>query len=261
MMDIFQKIVELQNSRTPAALVTVIRTKGAVPREPGSRMIVLESGKIFGTIGGSSVEGLVIQEAIETLRKGVPRVVEHDLFDEEGKDTGMVCGGQMEFFIEPLGRKEKLYIFGGGHVALPLAQMAHQVGFSLTVIDDRAEFASAERFPEAEECVVQAPEPFAAQLSLTGDDYVVIVTRGHKDDYGVLRHLIQKPFRYLGMIGSKVKRNEIYDKLQKQDGIAAELLEKVHCPIGLAIGSETPEEIAISIIAELIQVRRSISSK
>ena len=255
-MNIYKKIVELQENQIPSALVTVLRTKGSVPREAGSKMIVLESGQIFGTIGGSSVEARVINEAVDAIKSQEICIVNHDLFEEE-KDTGMVCGGTMEFLIEPLAMGEKLYVFGGGHVALPVVQMAAKVGFSVTVIDDRSEFAAAERFPEAINCVQAQPGRYAEELNLTDKDYVVIVTPGHKDDYAVLRGVIKKSCRYLGMIGSKVKRNEIYEKLKSKDSVTEDQLKKVHCPIGLEIGSETPEEIAVSIVAELIKIKRS----
>lgn len=257
-MNIYQKIVELQEKQIPSALVTVLNTKGSVPREAGTKMIVLESGKIFGTIGGSSVEVRVIDEAITAIQSQKICIVKHDLFDEEEKDTGMVCGGTMEFLIEPLAAGEKLYVFGGGHVALPVVQLAAKVGFSVTVIDDRSEFSAADRFPEANQCIQTQPGKYAKEVELTDRDYVVIVTPGHKDDYAVLRGVIKKPSKYMGMIGSKVKRDEIYEKLRTNDGITEDALNKVHCPIGLEIGSETPEEIAVSIVAELIKVRRSL---
>jgi xanthine dehydrogenase accessory factor len=255
-MDIYKKIDELRKSNTPAALVTVVRTKGSVPREAGAKMIVLSDKKIYGTIGGSSVEGLIIDEAVTAIKSNKPVMVSHDLNDEEAKDTGMVCGGNMDFFIEPLNQMEHLYVFGGGHVALPLVQMAAKIGFDVLVIDDRAEFASKERFPESSDCYVTDPGIFSSDLETTDRDYIVIVTRGHKDDYAVLKGVIKKPFRYLGMIGSKVKKKEIYTKLKENDDVTEAMLEKVHCPIGLPIGAETPEEIAVSILAELVQERR-----
>ena len=255
-MDIYLKIQELRTNRRPSALVTVVKTKGSVPREAGSKMIVEADGSIFGSIGGSSVEALVIEEARAVIHNGKPRFVSHDLYDKSGKDTGMLCGGKMDFFIEPLNSAERLYIFGGGHVGYHLARMAGMVGFEYVVIDDRPEFANSERFPQAAQCIVEAPAKMAAQLDLGADDYVVIVTPGHAHDYDVLKNLIRKPARYIGLIASKVKRRDIYTKLKQDDGITDSELERVHCPIGLPIKAETPEEIAVSILAELIQVRR-----
>lgn len=255
-MDIYQKLLELRKQGASCALATVIRTKGSVPREVGAKMIVEISGAIHGTIGGSKVEALVIAEAQQAIHEGKAKNVSHNLMDEEAHDTGMLCGGMMEFFIEPIANTERLYIFGGGHVGYYTAQFASRVGFSCVIVDDRAEFANAERFPDAAEIIVADPGSAARQLNLTLNDYVVIVTRGHKDDYQILKEIIIKPCRYLGMIGSKTKRAEIYSKLREQNGVSDELLKRVHSPIGLSIGAETPEEIAVSIVAEMIQSRR-----
>jgi xanthine dehydrogenase accessory factor len=256
-MNIFQRIEELRQKNIPTALVTVIKTSGSVPREVGAKMIVQFDGQIHGTIGGSSVEAQVIKEAQETIKSRQPKTVTHILSDEAQHDTGMVCGGTMDFFIEPIQIPERVYIFGGGHVGFQVASLAKKVGFDYIVVDDRAEFASAERFPDASRFIVDDPGTVAEDLEVTDNDYIVIVTRAHKDDYNVLRGVIQKPARYIGMIGSSTKRNQIYHKLRTTDRISEGLLNKIHSPIGIDIGSETPEEIAISIMAELIQVRRS----
>lgn len=255
-MEVFKTIKQLQARHIPAAMVTVIRTKGSVPRDTGTKMVVEISGKIHGTIGGSSVEQLVIKEAIECIKNASPKICMHDLYDEAAEDTGMICGGTMEFFIEPLIYPEKLYIFGGGHVALHLARMAGQTGFDLIIIDDRPEFASQERFPDADGLITGNPETAAEKLNLTQNDYIVILTHGHKHDYQALKGVIKKPYKYLGMIGSKKKRNDIYKRLRENDEVTDEHLQKVHCPIGLDISAETPEEIAVSILAQLIQSRR-----
>jgi xanthine dehydrogenase accessory factor len=259
-MSVFQKIEELRQKNIPAALVTVIKTSGSVPREVGAKMIVQFDGQIHGTIGGSSVEALVIKEAQDAIKAGQPQTVTHTLSDEAHNDTGMVCGGTMDFFIEPIQNPERVYIFGGGHVGFQVASLAKKVGFDYIVVDDRAEFASAERFPDASNLVVANPGTVAENLAVTTNDYIVIVTPAHKDDYNVLRGVIRKPARYIGMIGSSTKRKQIYHKLRTTDGIPDDLLNKIHSPIGIDIGSETPEEIAVSIVAELIQVRRSPTS-
>ena len=255
-MNIFQKIEELRQKNIPTALVTVIKTSGSVPREVSAKMIVQFDGQIHGTIGGSSVEALVIKEAQEAIKSGQPKTVTHTLADEANLDTGMMCGGTMDFFIEPIPIIERVYIFGGGHVGFYVASLAKKVGFNYIVVDDRAEFASAKRFPGASSLIVADPGTVAEDLVVTNNDYVVIVTRAHKYDYSVLRGVILKPARYVGMIGSSTKRNQIYHKLRTTDGISEDLLNKIHSPIGIDIGSETPEEIAVSIVAEMIQVRR-----
>jgi len=256
-MDIFQKIEELRQKNVLAALVTVIKTGGSVPRDVGAKMIVQFDGQIHGTIGGSSVEALVIKEAQDVIQSGRPQIVTHTLSDEAHHDTGMVCGGTMDFFIDPLQLPERVYIFGGGHVGFHVASLAKKVGFDYIVIDDRAEFASAERFPDAVRLIVADPGAVAEDLAVGDHDYLVIVTRAHKDDYTVLRGVIRKPARYIGMIGSAAKRKQLFHQLQTTDGIPEDLLRTIHSPIGIDIGSETPEEIAVSIVAELIQVRRS----
>ncbi len=259
-MDVYQQIAELRQKQIPSALVTVIKTTGSVPRGVGAKMIVQVDGQIHGTIGGSSVEAQVIQEAQDVIQAGRPQLVTHTLADAIHHDTGMVCGGTMDFFIEPLQLPERVYIFGGGHVGIHVTALAKRVGFDCVVVDGRAEYASAERFPEASRCIVADPGAVAEALAVTDRDYIVIVTPAHHDDYQVLRGVIRKPARYIGMIGSRTKRAQIYDTLRTTDGVSEDLLRKVHSPIGIAIGSETPEEIAVSIVAELIQVRRSPTS-
>ena len=254
MENIFEKILEVQKGRKGSALVTVTRTEGSTPRNAGSKMIVFADGEIFGSVGGSMVEALVVEKAKECIRSGKCVTVSHDLEDPEEKDTGMVCGGMMDFFVEPLNTVPYLFLFGGGHVAVPVASLAHQVGFEYTVIDDREEFANPENFPDAREIVVDDMEKYAEGLELHPSDFVVIMTRGHLHDYHVAKGIINKSYRYMGMIGSKSKRKEIFAKLL-DDGISEDLLKKVYTPIGLDIHAETPEEIAVSILAEMIKVK------
>jgi len=257
-LSLFRKIEELRQKSIPVALVTVVKTQGSVPREVGAKMIVQVDGKIHGTIGGSTVESLVIKEAEEVIKSGRAKIVTHDLFDEKKEDTGMVCGGTMTFFIDPIDVLNRVYIFGGGHVGLQVAFFTKKVGFEYVVIDDRAEFASRERFPDALNVIIDDPGTIAEKLEVTDNDYVVIVTRGHNDDYNVLRGVIGKPARYIGMISSQTKRDQIFNKLRAENGVSDDMLNNVHSPIGIAIGAETPEEIAVSIVAELIKVRRNI---
>ncbi len=254
MENIFEKILEVQKGRKGSALVTVTRTKGSTPRNAGSKMIVLADGEIFGSVGGSVVEALVIEKAKECIRSGKYVTVSHNLEDPERKDTGMICGGMMDFFIEPLNTVPYLFLFGGGHVAVPVATLARQVGFEYTVIDDREAFANRENFPDAREIVVDDMEKYAEGLELHSSDFVVIMTRGHLHDYHVLKGVIRKSCHYLGMIGSKSKCKEIFAKLH-EEGISEDLLKQVHAPIGLNIHAETPEEIAVSILAEMIKVK------
>ncbi|MBN2426520.1 MAG: XdhC family protein [Calditrichaceae bacterium] len=254
-MDIYKKITELKEKRIPFALVTVIDTSGSVPRSIGAKMLVEINGKIHGTIGGSAVEKLVIASAVDIIKEGYSKRVSHNLLDYEEKDTGMVCGGEMEFFIEPVLTEERVFIFGGGHIALALSKILPMLGYSFSVIDEREEFVSRERFPEAIELLSGDAGKIAADLDITVNDYVIIITHGHKDDYKVLRSVFKRPCRYLGMIGSISKRTTIYKKLVEKDKAGQKDLDRIHCPIGLEIDAETPEEIAISMLAEMIKIR------
>ncbi len=254
MENMFEKVLEVQKDHRASALVTVIRTEGSTPRKVGSKMIVFADGEIIGSVGGASVEALVIEKAKECIKSGECIIDFHDLNDPSNKDTGMICNGIMEFFIEPLTIQSHLFIFGAGHVGLALARLAYQVGFEYTVIDDREEFANRDRFPDALEIVVDNMGVYADALECHPADFIAIMTRGHINDYEVIKGIIQKPYRYLGMIGSISRRNEIYAKL-RETGVSDDLLKQVYSPIGLKIHGETPEEIAVSIVAELIKVR------
>ena len=181
MEDIYKKVIELQEQGIPAALVTVIATKGSTPRGVGTKMIVLSDGSIIGTVGGSSVEAMVIEESKSCIQSGKCDKVTHNLDDAEKKDTGMICGGVMEFFVEPLVPSSHIYIFGGGHVALPLARMASQVGFTYTIIEDRAEFATRDRFPDAKELLVGKLQAVAQKIDFKATDFVAIDSESDHD--------------------------------------------------------------------------------
>jgi xanthine dehydrogenase accessory factor len=258
MKDFYSKVIELQEQGIPAALVTIIATKGSTPRSVGTKMIVFLDGTIFGTVGGSSVEALLIDESRACLQTGECQKVSHNLDDAENKDTGMICGGVMEFFIEPLIPAAHLYIFGAGHVALPLAKLAAQVGFTYTIIEDREQFATRDRFPEAKDLMVGSLQDVARQIQFKTTDFIAIVTRSHDQDYLALREVLQKNPRYIGVIASKTKKKQIFSRL-REEGFPQDLIDSIHTPIGLDIKAETPQEIAVSIVAELIQVKNQKS--
>jgi xanthine dehydrogenase accessory factor len=255
-LDLWRELSELEKQGASAALVTVIRTQGSTPREAGAKMIVRPDGTISGTVGGSAVEALVIREAQEALREGKARIVQHELLDAQS-DTGMICGGRMEFFIEPLQRLPQLYIFGGGHIGLPLARFAAELGYPHSIFDDRPEFVSAERFRQAS---ARHEGPFAEltkNLELVQPAFIVVVTRCHDTDLAVLRGVLGKPYEYLGLICSRKKKVEVF-RILEAEGFARAEIEGIHAPIGLEIGSQTPAEIAVSIMAEIISVHRRI---
>jgi xanthine dehydrogenase accessory factor len=254
-VDLFEEIVRLRREGKRAALATIVHTNGSIPSYESSRMLVREDGSIAGTVGGGCVEAEVWAAAKEVIRAEAPRKMTFNLNNEASYDNGLICGGTLEIFVEPILPQPMLYIFGGGHVSMALAQAAHAAGFAIGVIDDRESFANAERFPMAREIYTNY-EYALAKLKPNASSYLVIVTRGHRDDMRVLAWAVGTSARYIGMIGSKRKVLSIYKALEK-DGIPAEKFERVHAPMGLDIGALTPEEIAISISAELIGIRRN----
>ena len=254
MLDIYQEIVKLTAEGEEAALVTIVSTSGSTPREEGAKMLVKADGSILGTIGGGSLEIQVCQKAIEVIRKGKPERLHFRL--KEGEEPGMICGGDLEVFIEPILSSPSLYIFGGGHISLSLAKIGKLLGFKITVIDDRAEFANPQRFPEAELTLAEDFNRVFPKLKIDKSSYIVIVTRGHERDELVLEWALGAKAKYIGMIGSRTKNKAVFAHLLAK-GIPQELLDKVHAPIGLEINAQTPEEIALSIMAEIVKVRRS----
>jgi xanthine dehydrogenase accessory factor len=254
-MDLFEEIVRMRRAGQRGALATIVHTNGSIPSYESSRMLVRDDGSIAGTVGGGCVEAEVWAAAKEVIREEMPRKMTFSLNNEAAYDAGLICGGTLEIFVEPILPQPRLYLFGGGHVSTALARVAHLAGFSISVIDDRASFANAERFPMAEQVLTSYDEAFA-KLKPNASAYLVIVTRGHKDDMRVLEWAVGTDARYVGMIGSKRKVISVYKALEKQ-GIPMEKFARVHAPVGLEIGALTPEEIAVSVTAELIAVRRN----
>lgn len=255
MEDIYQEIVKIKAEGREAALVTVVSASGSTPREEGAKMLVRPDGTIMGTIGGGSLEAQIIREALKVIRQSKPKRIHRSLTAKEGEE-GMICGGDLEVFIEPILTRPAMYIFGAGHIALALARMGSMCGFKIAVIDDRAEFASTERFPDAELIMAEDFKKSFARLKIDRSSYIVIVTHGHKHDEVVLEWAVGTEAKYIGMIGSKTKNEAIFRHLRARD-ISQQQLDRVHAPIGLDIEAQTPEEIAVSIMAEIIKVRRS----
>jgi xanthine dehydrogenase accessory factor len=254
-MDIFEEIVRLRRAGERGALATIVYVNGSIPSFESSRMLVREDGTMVGTIGGGCVEAEVWAAAKDVIRNEQSRKMTFNLNQEAGYDAGLICGGTLEIFVEPIVPQPRLYLFGGGHVSLALARMAYQAGFAVSVADDREAFSNASRFPMALETFTSYEDAFE-RIHPGPASYIVIVTRGHKDDMRVLEWAVGTPARYVGMIGSRRKVIEVYKALEKQ-GVPMDKFESVHAPVGLEIGALTPEEIAVSIIAELIAVRRN----
>ncbi len=256
-MDLYEEIVRLRKDGRRGAVATIVNVRGSIPSFKTAKMLVRDDGSIVGTIGGGCVEAEVWQAAREVMESERPRNLTFDLNQDPKYDTGLVCGGTLEIFVEPILPAADLYIFGAGHVASSLYQVARLAGFDVTVVDDREAYANRERFPEAQHVIAEDFDKAAAELSPGESSYIVIVTRGHHDDMRMLRWAVQTPARYIGMIGSKRKTIGIFKELQKE-GMAAYLFDRVHAPVGLDIGAITPEEIAVSITAELIASRRKV---
>lgn len=255
-MDIYEEIVKLRREGRRGAVATIVNVRGSIPSFKTAKMLVRDDGSMVGTIGGGCVEADVWQAARQVMEEERPRTLTFNLNQDPKYDTGLVCGGTLDIFIEPLLPQALLYIFGAGHVSVSLYKIAKDVGFSVTVVDDRTTYANRERFPEAQDVIAEDFDHALARLAPTESAYIVIVTRGHRDDMRVLRWAVQTKARYVGMIGSKRKTIGIFRELQKE-GLPASLFERVYAPVGLDIGASTPEEIAVSITAELIAVRRN----
>ncbi|GAB4311272.1 MAG: XdhC/CoxI family protein [Candidatus Sumerlaeia bacterium] len=253
----YEKILEWGREGTPFAVATIIETVGSTPRPAGAKMLISEDLEIFGTIGGGCVEGDVIKLAREVIREGRPRVLDVDLTMKNPAELDMRCGGRLKILIEPVQHDDRLIIFGGGHVSLAIHNICRLLDFEITVVEDRPQFGNRQRFPDARHILVGPWDEQLQKIPITPRTYLVIVTRGHSSDEEILRWALSLPEprpRYIGMMGSRTKWVAIKRKLA-DEGFARELLDQVHCPIGIKCGSVTPEEIAVSIAAELIQVR------
>jgi xanthine dehydrogenase accessory factor len=252
--EVFAAVADALDRGEPAALVTIVSTTGSTPQRVGAKMLVFADGRMVGTIGGGCYENDAFGKAREAIAARKPQLLHYELSDDFAQETGLVCGGQMDVYIEPIEPSPELYVIGAGHVGSQLATLAHAVGFRVHIVDDREKFANRERFPHAAEVVAEDIPEWLARTHLPPHAYVVIVTRGHTNDLEALRALAPRELRYLGLIGSRAKVARIYEALEG-DGMSRESLARVHAPIGLDIGAVTPQEIAVSILAELIAVK------
>jgi xanthine dehydrogenase accessory factor len=257
MLEVLEAALRAVSAGEEAALVTVVSTTGSTPQKAGARMLVFADGRQVGTIGGGCLEAEMTRRARQAMVGRRPELASYDLTPDEAGEDGLVCGGRMQVFIEPVEGAPVLCLFGAGHVALPLSRMAHACGFRVEVADDRAKFANAERFPDADRIVVNDFPRAAEQMTLGPNTYAVVVTRGHKGDGVALEALLQRELRFIGLLGSRTKIVHIYAHLA-ESGVPLERLARVHAPLGLEIGAQTPDEIAVSILAEMIAVRRGV---
>ncbi|MBI4789062.1 MAG: XdhC family protein [Chloroflexi bacterium] len=249
-----QALVQALEKNTPAALATVVKTRGASPRNAGAKMLVYPNGAIVGSVGGGEMEMRVIAAAQDALRDGEPRYLDMNLSNEDRGDP-LICGGEMEIFVEPLLVAPTMVLVGAGHVGTAVAQLAKFLGFRVVVLDDRPEFVTAENFPHADERLAGDIVAEIGKLEITPQTYVVFVTRAHTLDAALLGPIVGKNAAYIGMLGSE-RRVLTVKKILKEKGVSQAALDRVHAPIGIEIHAETPQEIAVSIMAEVIQVNR-----
>jgi xanthine dehydrogenase accessory factor len=254
-MSLYRALAELEEANNAGALCTVVRTQGSTPRRAGCKMLVYPDGSFKGTVGGGELESRVIAEARQAISDGRPRLLEYNMTDPEHGDPG-VCGGQVEVFVEPLQNKPTIVVIGAGHVGKAVAHLAQWLGFRVLVSDDRPEFCTPQAFPEADQYLPGLMSDLPQKLEITHSTYFVLTTRGVDVDVQGLPKLLDTPAAYLGIIGSQ-KRWATTRKQLKDMGISENKLNRVRSPVGLEINAETPEEISVSIMAEIIMLRHS----
>jgi xanthine dehydrogenase accessory factor len=248
----FSELARLEGTGRPFVVCTVIASSGSTPQKPGSRMAVSDDGALTGTIGGGAIEKQVVDAALDLMK--APQRTTHTVETHLTHDLGMCCGGKMTVFLEKHGGAAKLFVFGAGHVAKELAALARHVGFDVTVVDERAEWLTAERFPGAK-LRHEPPEVVARALSGGADTYCCVTTHDHPLDQACLEALLRTPLAYLGVIGSERKALRFRQRLEAA-GYGRDELARFQSPMGLSIAALTPQEIAVSIVAQLIAVRR-----
>jgi len=258
--DFFERVAAQLREGRRLAIVTVLETEGSTPRKAGARMAVLEDGAILDSVGGGAFEARVLSDARELLATGGTAIREYSLREDGGPGaTGMVCGGRARVHLQVEVPPERLLVFGAGHVGAAVARLADSLGFAVTVLDERPEFLDPSHFPSRVKLWRSGPE-FSGDLpAIDSATYIAIVTRSHGTDLAALRRVAAGPAAYVGLIGSRRKVEVVMSRL-REEGVPAGALERVHAPIGLPIGACTPEEIAVSIAGELVQMRRGFGS-
>jgi len=259
MTSIYTALSELEFSHQPAALCTVVKTSGSTPRHSTSKMLVYIDGHFLGTVGGGELENRVRHEALASMQDGKPRLLSYNMTDPSRGDAG-VCGGQVEVFVEPILPAPMVVVLGGGHVGKAVAHLAKWLGFRVAVSDDRPEFCTHESNPDADEFYPVPMSELPLHLNITRQTALILTTRGNNIDIAGLPTLLESQAGYIGVIGSRKRWSETVKSLNEA-GISDEQLKRVHSPIGLGIGAETPEEIAVSIMAELLRLRGEGSGK
>lgn len=256
---IYRKILDLLSKGDSAALCTIIMSSGSAPRHEGTKMLVYPDGRFIGTVGGGEIENRIRQEALQVLHTQHSRVLKYSMVDPERGDPG-TCGGTVEVYIEPILPKSKVIVIGGGHVGKAVAHLAKWLDFSVAISDDRVEFCTPEANPDADEFYPVAMKDLASAANITASTYLVLTTRGSTVDVAGLAPLLSSQAAYIGVIGSK-RRWATTKKALLEQGISADRLEIVFSPVGLELNAETPEEIAVSIMAEIIMLHNGGTGK
>ena len=258
-MDVYDELVRLRRLGQKCALATIVQVSGSIPSYESAKLLVREDGSMVGTIGGGCVEAEVWNVAREVMETEKTRHLNFSLGQDAAYDNGLICGGQLNVFVEPVIPQPRAFIFGAGHISKSLSKIASMAGFATVIVDNRESFANRERFPEADEIFAEEYEEVFPKLIINQTSYIVIVTRGHRDDMRVLRSAIDTSARYISMIGSKRKVIGVVKELEKE-GVSRDSFDRIFAPMGFEIGAITPEEIAISVVAEMIAVRREPAS-
>ncbi len=251
-MQIFEEVLRLKRQGRSSAIATIVECRGSSPQKQGAKMLVRDDGSLLGTLGGGCLEADVVQAALMSLRDGCPTTLPFELTERKG---GLVCGGTVLVYIEPVLLEPHLIVLGAGHVGKTLTKLARFTGFRVTVIDDRAEYANRENIPDANAVVVKNFERAFEGTTVGKDTFIVVATRGHNHDLDAVKAALKTEAAYVGLLGSRRKKTLLYKALQ-QGGFSPDDIDRVIIPVGIDIGSVTPEEIAVSIMAQIIQQRR-----
>ena len=255
-MDIYEELTRLRRLGQKCAMATIVQVRGSIPSYESAKLLVREDGSMVGTIGGGCVEAEVWNAAREVIGTERPKHLTFNLGQDAAYDNGLICGGQLDVFVEPVVPAPRAFIFGAGHISKSLSKVSNLAGFATVIIDNREAFANRERFPEADEIYAEEYEDAFPKLDINETSYLIVVTRGHRDDMRVLKWAVTTRARYVAMIGSKRKVIGVVKELEKE-GVPREAMERIYAPMGLEIGAVSPEEIAVSVAAEMIAVRRN----
>ncbi|HSB33973.1 MAG TPA: XdhC/CoxI family protein [Nitrospirota bacterium] len=251
-MQIYEEVIRLKRLGRTSAIATIVECRGSAPQKQGAKMLVRDDGSLLGTLGGGCLEADVVQAALMAMKDGSPLTLPFELTEREG---GLVCGGSVLVYIEPVLQEPSLVILGAGHVGRTLAKLARFTGFRVTVVDDRPEFANPENVPDASDIVVHPFERFFDRVPVDTKTFIVVATRGHNHDLDAVRAALGTDAHYIGLLGSRRKKGLLFQALTGS-GFSKEDIARIIIPVGAPIGSVTPEEIAVSIMAQIIEKRR-----